>query len=100
MSKKNEASDFNTPDYDSFSTIDEVEKEIERREQILIGKDKLQARIKEEKKDFCSAINEQLKEVEEERLHEIGVLSGLEQRKQYLANGGGVVIPITSKGSN
>lgn len=99
MSKNNDT-DFDTPNYEALTNSDDVDAEIKRREHRLINKDKLQARLKEEKKDFCAAINEQLKEIEEERLHEIGVLSALEQRKQYLENGGGNVIPMPVRSSN
>lgn len=95
--QKQQASAFDTPNYESLTTLEEVDAEIERHKERLVGKDKLQARVKEEKKDFNSAINEQLKEIEEERLHEIDVLSALEQHKQLLANGGGTVIPLPPK---
>lgn len=93
MSKKQTTSPHETPNYESLTTLDEVDVEIEKHKQKLVGKDILESRMKADKKDYVSALNEQLKEVAEEREHEIGVISALEQHKQLLANGGNV-IPI------
>lgn len=82
------------PDYEAFTTIEEIEEEVERHKQILVGKDVLESRMKRDKKDYVGALNEQLKELAEEREHEIDVLSALEQRRMVIANGGGVVIPM------
>lgn len=89
-----DSSAYEIPDYQAFTTIEEVEEEVERRKHILVGKDVLESRMKHDKKDYVSSINEQLKEVAEEREHEIEVLSALEQRKQEISNGGGIVIPM------
>lgn len=95
MSKKNEdTSHLHVPDYDGLRTIEEVEKEIEKHKHNLVGKDILEYRMKEDKKEYVAALNEQLKELKEEREHEINVLSALEQRKQIIANQGGQVIPM------
>lgn len=94
MAKKKEESRFQTPDYEQLTTIEEVEDVIEEHERNLVQKDIIEFRMKEDKKDYVAALNEQLKEVAEERAHEIGVISALEQRKQLLANGGGVVLPM------
>ena len=95
--KKDQGQAFDTPNYESLTTIEDVEQEIEKHKERLIGKDVLQARVKDEKKSFNSAINEQLNEIEEERQHELGVLSALEQQKMLVANGGGMVIPMPPK---
>lgn len=91
--KKNENTHLQVPNYESLVTIDDVEKEIETHKQNLVGKDVVEYRMKADKKDYVSAINEQLKELTEEREHEINVLSALEQHKQLILNHGGV-IPI------
>jgi hypothetical protein len=88
------------PDYEALTTIEEVEEEAERHKQILVGKDVLESRMKRDKKDYVSALNEQLKELREEREHEIDVLSALEQRKMVISNAGGVVIPMPKMAKN
>jgi hypothetical protein len=94
MTKKDDKSHLETPNYEAITTIEEVEKQIEIHKQKLVGKDIVEYRMKSDKKDYVSAINEQLKELKEEREHEIGVISGLEQHKQLLSNQGGQVIPL------
>lgn len=94
MAKKDEKPPYEVPNYEALTTIEDVEKEIDKHKQHLVGKDIVEYRMKEDKKDYVSAINEQLKELREEREHEINVLSALEQHKQVLANQGGVVIPM------
>lgn len=82
------------PDYEALTTIEEIEEEVERHKQILVGKDVLESKMKKDKKEYVGALNEQLKELTEEREHEIDVLSALEQRRMIVANGGGVIIPM------
>lgn len=82
------------PDYEALTTVEDVEEEIERHKQILVGKDVLESKMKKDKKDYVGALNEQLKELSEEREHEIDVLSALEQRKVIVLNSGGIIIPI------
>ncbi len=94
MAKKKDEPTRNVPNYEAFTTIEEVEEEIETHKQHLVGKDILESQIKKTKKDYVSAVNEQLKELNEERQHEIDVLSALEQRKVILANQGGNIIPL------
>jgi len=89
--------DFEVPDYEQFTTIEEVDEEIAKHKANLVGKDILESRMKSDKKEYVSAINTQLKELAEEREHEINVISALEQHRQYLANGGGKVIPMPPK---
>lgn len=86
--KKDQMSDLNTPDYESLHTLEAVDAEVERHKQILVGKDILEAKMKKDKKEYVSSLNEQLKELAEEREHEIDVLSALEQRKQMIENSG------------
>ncbi len=90
--KKDDTRDV--PDYESLTTLEEIEEEIERHKQILVGKDILESKMKQDKKAYVSALNEQLKELAEEREHEIDVLSALEQHKMLISNSGGVVIPM------
>lgn len=93
--KKDTGSHLNTPNYEALMSVDEVEAEIERRKNILVGKDRTEYQIKESKKDYVSAINEQLRELKEEREHEIVVLSALEDRKKQILAGAGIV-PLRS----
>lgn len=93
MPKKNDTA-REVPDYEALTTIEEVEEVVEKHKQILVGKDVLESKMKKDKKDYVSALNEQLRELAEEREHEIDVLSALEQRKVIIANSGGVVIPM------
>lgn len=92
MPKKKAATSASTshevPNYEALTTLEEVDEEIEKHKQRLVGKDILESRMKKDKKDYVSALNEQLKELNEEREHEIDVLSALEQHKQLIANGG------------
>ena len=93
-------SHLETPNYEALTTIEEVEKEIEKHKQKLVGKDIVEYRMKEDKKDYVKALNESLKELKEEREHEITVISALEQHKQVIANGGGQVIPMPPRVSS
>ena len=94
MAKK-ESGQFETPDYSQLTTIDLVEDEIEKHKQNLVGKDILESKMKADKKNYVSALNEQLRDLADEREHEIDVLSALEQLKQQISNSGGaVVIPM------
>jgi len=93
--KKDTRSHLNTPNYEALMSVDEVEEEIERRKNTLVGKDRTEYQIKESKKDYVSAINEQLRELKEEREHEIVVLSALEDRKKQILAGAGIV-PLRS----
>lgn len=90
MSKKDSDAQ-EIPNYEAFTTIEDVDKEIERHKQILVGKDVLESRMKRDKKEYVGAVNEQLKELAEEREHEIDVLSALGQRKQLIAAGSNVI---------
>lgn len=94
MSKTQDTSHLQVPNYEALTTIEQVEEEIEKHKQKLVGKDITEYRMKEDKKTYVSAINETLKELREEREHEINVLSALEQHKQLVSNQGGVVIPL------
>ena len=90
MSKKDSGAQ-EVPNYEALTTIEDVDKEIERHKQILVGKDVLESRMKRDKKEYVGAVNEQLKELAEEREHEIDVLSALDQRKQLIAAGSNVI---------
>lgn len=91
---KRDSNGFDHPDYEQLRTIDEVEGLIRKHRDNLVGKDIAEYRMKEDKKSYVSALNEQLKELKEEREHEMGVLGALEDRKKQLAAGGGNVIPL------
>lgn len=94
MPKQKDTSHLEVPNYEGLTTLEEVDKEIEKHKQKLVGKDITEYRMKEDKKTYVGALNEQLKELKEEREHEINVLSALDQHKQVLANQGGVIIPL------
>lgn len=94
MPKKTDKPTFEVPNYEKLTTIEDVDKEIESHKQKLVGKDIIEYRMKEDKKDYVGALNEQLKELKEEREHEINVLSALNQHKQLIANQGGQIIPM------
>ncbi len=94
MAKQKDTSHLEAPNYEALTTLEDVDKEIEKHRGRLIGKDIVEYRMKEDKKDYVRAINEQLKELAEEREHEITVLSALEQHKQLISNQGGAVIPL------
>jgi CRISPR/Cas system-associated protein Cas5 (RAMP superfamily) len=85
------------PDYEQITSLEEADEEIAKHKANLVGKDILESKMKADKKEYVSAINTQLKELAEEREHEINVINALEQHKQYLANGGGKVIPMPPK---
>jgi hypothetical protein len=86
------------PDYDKLDTLDGCDKLIQEHKDILVRKDKTEFQIKASKKDAVAAHNEQLKELNEERQHEIGVIDALMDRKRVLAGGGTVsIIPLPTK---
>ncbi len=91
MGKKDNAA-HDTPNYEALTNVDDVEAELERRKNILVGKDRTEYQIKENKKEYVSAINEQLRELKEEREHEILVISALEDRKKQILNGAGIAV--------
>lgn len=84
MAKKDTKA-FETPDYEKLTTVDEVDAAIQKHKDILVGKDTTESMIKAEKKDYVSAMNGQLKELNEEREHEIGVLGALNDRRKQLS---------------
>lgn len=90
MAKKDESA-HEVPNYAALTTLEEVDAEIEKHQKFLVGKDITESRMKQDKKDYVSSLNEQLKELAEEREHEIDVLSALEQRKQEIHNAGQVI---------
>ena len=100
MAKKKDDTAREVPDYEALTTIEEIEEVVEKHKQILVGKDVLESKMKKDKKDYVSALNEQLRELSEEREHEIDILSALEQRKVIVANSGGVVIPMPRVAKN
>ncbi len=80
------------PDYEKISTVDECDALIQEHKDILVRKDKTEMQIKHSKKESNAAHNEQLKELLEEREHEIGVIDALVDRKKVLL--AGVVLPF------
>ncbi len=90
MSKKNETT-HEVPNYEAMITVEDVEAEIDRRKNILVGKDRTEYQIKENKKEYVAAMNEQLRELKEEREHEIVVIGALEDRKKQILAGAGII---------
>lgn len=82
--KQEDKSHLHTPDYNAFTTVEQVDAAIAQHEKKLIGKDRTESLIKKEKREYVSALNEQLRELKEEREHEIDVISALEARRQVL----------------
>jgi len=90
MSKKNETP-RDVPNYEAMVTVEDVETEIDRRKNILVGKDRTEYQIKENKREYVVAMNEQLRELKEEREHEIVVIGALEDRKKQILAGAGII---------
>lgn len=88
-SKNADKTAFETPDYETLD-LDEVDLELEKHKDILVGKDITESQIKGDKKEYNKAINEQLKELSEEREHEMGVIGALNDRKKLLLAGGSI----------
>lgn len=91
MAKKEKNPALNAPNYEALTTTEEVEAEIERRKNVLVGKDRTEYQIKENKREFNAAINEQLRDLKEEREHEIVVIGALEDRKKQILAGAGII---------
>lgn len=89
--KKDSGPAHDTPNYEALVDVSDVETEIERRKNILVGKDRTEYQISENKKEYVAAINEQLRDLKEEREHEILVISALEDRKKQILAGAGIV---------
>jgi hypothetical protein len=94
------ATDFEHPDYEALTDVSEIDSLVTKHKESLVTKDFIERRIKEEKKEYNSAINEQLKEVLEERDHEMGVIDALTDRKKRLLATNPVVIPIITAKAN
>lgn len=75
---------FEAPDYESIKTVDECDEFILHHRERLVGKDLVERQIKAEKKEYVQAMNTQLKELAEEREHEMGVLLALDETKRRL----------------
>ena len=80
-SKNSDKTAFETPDYESLTTLEECDALLVDHKNKLVGKDITEAQIKNEKKDYNASMNEQLKELKEEREHEMGVIGALNDRK-------------------
>lgn len=76
--------EFTRPDYESFVSTDEVDKEIENTKNEICRKAKQMFQTKETKKEAVAAFNEQLKELNEEIDHNLGVLDELVTRKRVI----------------
>lgn len=100
MAKKSDKAAHEIPNYESFTTVEAVDEEIERYKKHLVGKDILESKMKKDKKEYVAALNEQLRDLAEEREHCIDVISALEQRKSHIHNSGGVVIPMPPRAQN
>ena len=99
--KQNQGPVLEAPEYEKIMTVDECDKLIAQHKDILVRKDKTEFQIKESKKEANAAHNEQLKELNEERQHELAVIDALVDRKKVLTAGGGTVsvIPLPKAAS-
>ena len=88
--KKDDKSHLHSPNYEALMSVEEVDEEIERRKTILVGKDRTEYQIKENKREFLASTNEQLRDLKEEREHEIVVIGALEDRKKQILTGAGI----------
>jgi hypothetical protein len=90
--KKTAPTEFEHPEYEKLTTVEQVDAEVEKHKTILVGKDKTESQIKANKKEYVKSMNEQLKELNQEREHEIGVLGALDDRRRQINASN--VIPI------
>ncbi len=97
MGKKKQPAPLEVPEYEKLTTIEQVEAEIEKHKTVLVGKDKTESQIKANKKEYVKALNEQLKELNQEREHEIDVLSALDDRRRVIAASN--VVPMRKTGA-
>jgi hypothetical protein len=82
------------PEYESLTTVEEIEELLVEHKEKLVGKDKLEYQIKETKRETNADLNEQLKELKQEREHEMGVIDALyDRKKQILASVGIATVP-------
>lgn len=84
-SKNTDKSAFEAPEYEKLTTIEEVDALLQTHKDRLVTKDITESKIKADKKEYTSAINEQLKELGEEREHEMGVIGALNDRRRVIA---------------
>lgn len=89
---KTQDSGLEHPEYDKISTVSECEELIAEHKDILVRKDKTEFQIKQSKKEANAAHNEQLKELAEEREHELAVIDALVDRKKQLE--AAVLVPV------
>ncbi len=72
-------------DTEKFTTTKDAENALESHKDTLCRKVKQQLQVKDAKKEAMGAYNEQLKELNEEIDHEIGVLDSLTDRVRVLS---------------
>lgn len=100
MAKKNsDTAHLHSPDYDQLTTVGAVDREIARYKDFLVVKVRQESRIKEEKKTYVSAMNENLKELREELDHAVEVLERLDQCRQVVHVQEASVVPLAKTGT-
>ena len=78
------------PDYEAVKSIEEVEKLINECQRTIARKYQLRVQSEEARKDINASYNEQIKHLKEELDHELGVLSGWDNRRKVLSSHGAV----------
>lgn len=87
--KKNTGGHLEHPDYEKLGSVEEIDDLMVQHKDTLCRKDKLEMQIKQTKKDTNADFNEQLKELAEEREHEVAVIDALlDAKKRLLASAG------------
>lgn len=97
MSKKID-NDFEHPPYEKISSMEEVDMYIVRHKDRLVGKDLTESQMKGDKKEYVASLNEQLKELAEERNHEMDVIIALLDRRKQISTKG-VPLPTSPVGN-
>lgn len=90
MAKKEE-NEFETPDYEAFKDVQEIDEEIAKTKDLVCRKSKMLYQTRDAKKEAVGAYNEQLKELDEEIDHSLGVLDELNNRRKVLEKGSAVL---------
>lgn len=80
-------SDDRKPNYDKITTIDEVEREIQKTKDTICRKAKERGQVKDNRKEAMKGYNDELKICEEELDFNLGVLDELNRHKKLVLAG-------------
>jgi hypothetical protein len=78
---------MDAPDYDTITDLKEVDQLVRAAKDAICRKVKQQAQLKDAKKEMAGSYNEQIKHLQEQIDHELGIVDGLTQRKLVLEMG-------------